>query len=488
MDHSITVAPGSEFPVQAAGDFVFCKFADRDIRVIIQNSPRTMRAGSKWRPAGGFEAGDVIVQNPDPVNPVAVVLTIGTGDFDDQIIRGDVTVTPVLRTADGTTVPDSRRTIEFMVNVTKSQNVAWENGELKTVLIASGGTVDQRQAAAACVTDQYLVTASPNNSADTLNYFSLETGELLESVNVMDIPEPIFPNSPTPAGEIKDLAFNRWRGTVWYLSDVGVAYELVGRGPGIIRAIDVAAMTSYPASEQYHDIWGGLTWINESTVAIVNRWIQGSYPTGSIHIVDIVSGRELRVIEPDERPLGSIEYVNETGELFVRSGGNQVVAVPAFGATSGRVVGEAAVSVVANASRREWGTWENNASRLELYSAADVSYYAVGSVRGRECGAGAVLMKPQHMDVESAIFSVPVAETGRVRVSGELIRSILEMYGGGLPSDDYLDSVYAFEVPGQGVSQGTGGSSFAAAGVDDYFVIESPAVVRLTVDNRLNWR
>ena len=35
MDHSITVAPGAEFPVQAGGDFVFCKFADRDIRVII---------------------------------------------------------------------------------------------------------------------------------------------------------------------------------------------------------------------------------------------------------------------------------------------------------------------------------------------------------------------------------------------------------------------------------------------------------------------
>ena len=113
MDHSITVAPGSEFPVQAAGDFVFCKFADRDIRVIIQNSPRTMRAGSKWRPAGGFEAGDVIVQNPDTVNPVAVVLTIGVGDFDDQIIHGEVTVNPGIRGRDGVFIDDTRSTVRL---------------------------------------------------------------------------------------------------------------------------------------------------------------------------------------------------------------------------------------------------------------------------------------------------------------------------------------------------------------------------------------
>ncbi|HBM23151.1 MAG TPA: hypothetical protein DD411_06220 [Alcanivorax sp.] len=472
MDHSITVAPGAEFPVQAAGDFVFCKFADRDIRVIIQSSPRTMRAGSKWRPAGGFEAGDVIVQNPDPVNPVAVVLTIGVGDFDDQIIRGDVTVTPVLRSADGSTKQDTRTTVEMQLDFTEALNVEWEQHQEKETVTLSGAPAGGDTGFLFCATPDGYVTATPNNSADTLNYFSRD-GIYQRSVEIFDIPEPIYPGSPLPTGHIKGLTYNPFSDSIWFINNEGLLYEVVGRGPGLKTAINLYSITTDDLS-----IAQGLSFVSGTVVAVATVY--------DMLFIDLASGSVISRIEDLPGSCSrSVAYVPElSGVIYCTTG----TKLPKLALLTGDVEDlpvDDPVSGAAYDSKNRQYVLNEQYGNLRVHSEADVSYFATGSAIRTECGAVSAVLRRGEERIESAVYVID--DGGEITVSGQLIRAALELYGGGQPMPDYLDSVYAFQVLGQTVSVETGGSSFAAAKQADEFTMMAPAIVRLTIDNDMTW-
>ena len=102
-----TLLPNGEQQVQAGGDFVYIDFVDREIKLMIHDQIITVNAGDKVRPQRSFKSLTVI--NPDDSNPVAVVLKVGEGDYSSQIIRGEVSVTPGVRRADGVFIEDTRR-------------------------------------------------------------------------------------------------------------------------------------------------------------------------------------------------------------------------------------------------------------------------------------------------------------------------------------------------------------------------------------------
>lgn len=113
MDHLRTLAPGELIQIRTAGDYIYCKFSDRPVRVMVDSEPVEMMTGDHWRPAGGFENFEV--ENRDPENPVAVVFTVGRGDYSRQIIQGEVTISPGIRGADGAFVDDTRSTLALRV-------------------------------------------------------------------------------------------------------------------------------------------------------------------------------------------------------------------------------------------------------------------------------------------------------------------------------------------------------------------------------------
>ena len=104
--------PGQSETIDTPGDYIYIKTADRPVRVIISQgtgsgSSIIMQAGDKHRP-GPF--AQFTIENPDRQRPAQVVLVVGQGDFNRQIVQGEVVVDPRIKTADGSYVADQRET------------------------------------------------------------------------------------------------------------------------------------------------------------------------------------------------------------------------------------------------------------------------------------------------------------------------------------------------------------------------------------------
>lgn len=112
--------PGQPQQVNVGGDYIFLKFADRPVDIVITGGRSggtrvTMEAGDKYRP-GRFDSFEV--QNTDPDRPAQIILTVGEGDYNRQIVQGQVSTLPTVIRADGTQSPDTRYPICFTAAVT----------------------------------------------------------------------------------------------------------------------------------------------------------------------------------------------------------------------------------------------------------------------------------------------------------------------------------------------------------------------------------
>ncbi|MDX1800399.1 MAG: hypothetical protein R3303_05665 [Marinobacter sp.] len=132
--------PGGAQPVNVAGDFIFLKFADRPINVIISDGRSgqtrvTMEIGDKYRPRP-FEQFEI--ENPDLTNPAQVIMTIGQGDYSSQIVKGEIQVEPGLRKADGTLVADTRYDVVLDLIPTRIEQLSYlQNEVIKSRVIES---------------------------------------------------------------------------------------------------------------------------------------------------------------------------------------------------------------------------------------------------------------------------------------------------------------------------------------------------------------
>lgn len=463
MDHTITVAPGAEFPVQAGGDFVFCKFADRDIKVIIQNSPRTMRAGSKWRPAGGFEAGDVIVQNLDPVNPVAVVLTIGVGDFDDQIIHGEVTVNPGIRGRDGVFIDDTRSTVRLSAafgNITPREYMA-------AGLIVNKG-VSGLIAAHVTALDDGRVLVSHDSDAWAL-FRQWPNGE----------PEQL----PTALGTGAGVQV----GPLLYIPDAenapGHGYRLV------VNVYDAATL------ELRRRFVTDAPWVNKASgnplvecMAYAENRLFISNAQERIDVVGL-DGGHLKVIDLGGTNIDFVRGLVVRGGLVHAIGGSGTVNKMAVidPVTMALVdLGKAklpginvSVAGAALTVRDTLLIGKNNG--VDEYALDDVTISASGSVSA--C-AGSGRFKAGQVDTIAELYTQRL-ENGRVLASGQLLRAVLEIYAGRYMPNDYLDYIYAVKADNlNGISPrviDAGGQSFAAAGIADDAAGTFPQTIEITL-------
>lgn len=105
--------PGEEQTVQARGDFVYCKVATLPIHVSMDMQVVEMVAGDKLRQPSRFT--DFKIENRSTDTVVFVTLVVGDGDYQSQIIRGEVAVRPRLLTEDGTLREDSRYWLSLFI-------------------------------------------------------------------------------------------------------------------------------------------------------------------------------------------------------------------------------------------------------------------------------------------------------------------------------------------------------------------------------------
>jgi hypothetical protein len=122
QDYPKRLEAGATQNVNIGGDYIFCKFADRPFTVIMDGSRVTMESGDKYRNEGGFKEFEI--ENTDTLNPIAIVLTIGQGDYNRQIIKGEITTVTGVRRADGRFEDDTRQTLQM--NITPIYNYVGE--------------------------------------------------------------------------------------------------------------------------------------------------------------------------------------------------------------------------------------------------------------------------------------------------------------------------------------------------------------------------
>lgn len=466
MDHSITVEPGSEFPVQAGGDFVFCKFADRDIRVIIQNSPRTMRAGSKWRPAGGFEAGDVIVQNPDPVNPVAVVLTIGVGDFDDQIIRGEVTVNPGIRGRDGVFIDDTRSTVRLSAafgNITPREYV---EGDEIAVVDSPGMAVHPTVLSDGRV----LVCDEDGNDWAEWNWQSgtrRELPNLAHGPGVQVGPElflPLGDDVPGSGRRIVLLVYDAATLTLRRRITTGAQWNGYASAPGV-RGVEALPGGRFAIS---HDN-GGSTPGNRG-VSIVD---------GKGEVVKLIDGFSAAVIVRNGVMHVYEYYIRDADARFFDAVTLEELTeerseIPVLGP----YVRGAAITVY---DTLIVGFNVPHNDNVAEFAINDVVISASGTVSA--C-AGSGRFKAGQVDTIAELYTQRL-ENGRVLASGQLLRAVLEIYAGRYMPSDYLDYIYAVKADNlNGISPrviDAGGQSFAAAGIADDAAGTFPQTIEITL-------
>jgi len=467
MNHAFTVEPGAEFPVMAGGDFVFCNFAAHDIRVIIQDSPRTMRAGSKWRPAGGFVAGDLIVKNPDPVNPVAVVLTIGTGDFDDQIIRGEVTVNPGIRGRDGVFIDDTRSTVRLSAafgNITPREYTA---GQLigETNMDARG--LDKTNAPTVLDDGRVLVCDYDGDNWHVNNDFPGGAWEPLPANLGHGTGQQIGPEIWVPEGQDLPVVGGRVVYRVYDAATYAHRRDIVTEVPwvGIPANPNVRSLVTLPGDRigVLSATSGDDVFITDKAGALVKR-----LPVDGPNFM-LVRNNILHVCTGTMRPTG-LQLFNAT-TLAPVSDSEQQFPVNNTNTDAAAITRDGVL----------YAQFSSGAEMLREYSVADVTISASGTVSA--C-AGSGRFKAGQVDTIAELYTQRL-ENGRVLASGQLLRAVLEIYAGRYMPNDYLDYIYAVKADNlNGISPrviDAGGQSFAAAGIADDAAGTFPQTIEITL-------
>lgn len=136
-DKRVYIEAGREnMPVRAPGDFIFLKECAREIQVIIEGQPVTMRRGDK-RIVARREPGRMAFEGFDVSNPhdtaLAVTFVVGDGDYNSQIVTGEIYVSEDVKTS-------SIITTSKPVEVTRTISLV-ELGELGGSTVTAGDFV-----------------------------------------------------------------------------------------------------------------------------------------------------------------------------------------------------------------------------------------------------------------------------------------------------------------------------------------------------------
>lgn len=469
-----TVVAGGQQFVDAAGDFIFCSFADRPFRIIIDGQPVTARVGDKLRPEKRFR--NFIIENLDDDNPIAVRLVVGEGDYNSQIIQGEVTVNPGVRNSAGQFIPDSRFDVSLMATLTSRAARDYQKGdtvfEFEVEDAGSGG--DHSIYGAEMIgPDEILLTVKTQDlEPEWLAFYSRDG----VSRGVIDF-KRIYSGESGGSGGISDrivgIEFNTARNTVMLLTRGGEFYEVTRAGT-VIEYADLSGVLpdGYAAGAAT-----GLAYSPErNELAIVTPI------NDSLVIIDRQTMQEKKTFQVAPYNDGDVSTWGGKWFLMGSGSGSDGILDPESGEIE-------PVSVLPG-NTDAGCVWEHEGFAViavgltvKAICIEDTKFYGAGEAHAIECGKGARLMRRPSNPLKAEIYAH--LEGGFNVATGEIIRATIEMWTGHPAPDDYLDHVYGIEMPGQTVIAKSGAETFKRAGIEDWFTAKFPGRVTLTIDNQL---
>lgn len=494
MDHVISVPAGAEFPVKAAGDYIYCKFSTHPVRVMVNQEPVLMEAGDKWRVAGGFTY--CTVTNPDPERAALVRLTIGEGDFQRQIVQGEITVNPGIRKADGEFVEDTRHPLALEVRPATGETGTYVSGDIiaRTASLYPEGL--------------------PAENERLEKFTVLKDGDILSKDKRGENKHFRVKWPPEKSGIVPEfsivqgLVFTDYAGGSQPLAD-GDSVYIVSFAEHPAPNIDGTVMWVH----EYDNptlLAKGAHLINDAAVADNQKgdevkWIAKYGTTLFYSVPDIQNAKDdVHAVDIENRAyLGHVTTGNKAwgivykGKLYISDGDFE-------GEGKGNRVYDAETW-----ARLPYTEWELPEIMQRMEGVAQYSrdsFIVSGNAAGLENGRAFGELAVRETQVSSWGYATPCTgrlkpgpasrtkadltrvgsdEGGRVKFKGELIRAALELYAGRPMPSDYLDYVYRVEAENlNGLPQRTidaGGNSFAGAEIADQGTAWFPQTVTITV-------
>lgn len=465
-----TVPAGGQLFVDAACDFIFCSFADRPFRIIIDGQPVTVKVGDKLRPEKRIR--NFQLENLDDENPIALTLVVGEGDYNSQIIQGEVTVLSGLRTADGSWLDDSREDLELTLNISKHtpneyqpgdviyETAIWpEVGGKKGTVLSDGRMLVCKEDGLKWAVvygmlqqDAYLVKFEDMGLSELGNAAPVEIGNLLV----------VADNQERPLDGESDLTFRKYN-KFTYAFEGQVSTNVVM--PGTAQKLSCVWDSEF---RHFYVVDKGTLWVVSEAGQSINEIDLASQIDG----VSSLTVRGIAILE---------------GKLVIAQTGN----------TYSFTRGESPTFI--EGSKDDYKLWPNvntyglcvtpRGTAIAFASGTDIAEFAYQDVKEsfvatvQHCQGGG-LLKGDAFPTQAAVNLLP-AEGGRFAASGEILRATLDVYTGfqGIRSD-YLDYIYKAVFSNEGgLSPRTisaGGSSFKRAGVEDNFSVKYPMSLKIT--------
>ena len=482
-DYKRTIPAGGVERINGNGQtYLFCKFAgNRTIRLSLNGEETEISAGSykEFQPLGG-DAGVLLFNDSD--TPAAVVLEMGTGTYDEKLVRGEISIEPILRNADGTTKADTRFPVQFDVLPRNLVTTTYSAGDVLAAPIASGQTGGSPLADFVTFgpgNEVWQFAASNNNNYNTQVY-DRDTREWLRA-------EPNYILKFAPGTGV-GLEYVPTRGFVYYNSG-GAVYDVVPQtGEVDFVSITTLAESGYTLRGLFDDADAG---------ELIGVFTDGSNLKVVFYDRSLVKLREVLGLSTgygvwsfdakNRRLVGATTNTTTSysGELFDLSANQIDTFSLAFG------VPENSKNCVEVAGSEIWIANGSNPARVQLRAFEDFTTPTAFRTVRRGCELAAVFdtRKPPAI---TAALTVTALSTGRVLIQGEVIKAALEWHYGRAAPADYLDHVYSFDtgLDGDGLefrAQSSGNRTFAAADIEDNFSILVPGNVTITLDNEITF-
>jgi len=465
-DIPVLLQPGNGATVRAPGEFLYLKFADREIQAIVTGRDGTqsrvkMVTGDFTAPGGGIDEVELI--NPDTTTPCAVVITVGDGEFDRKIIQGEVTITPGIRGADGQFVDDTRSTVRLRVALGNLTQRDYTAGDVMDSADVSG--LDGAVLASALNDGRLLLSDDDGHNWSVWSDFP------------NGAPEPIVTDLGDGRGEQIGPEF-------WAPAGISTAF-----GGRIAFQIYDAATLKHRRDVTTEAVWGGTSG-NPRVRALV------SLPGDRIAVAHADNdGGVTSILSQDGALLKTLPAYGRS--LIVRDGVLHVIgdimrasSWQLFDATTLAPLDDSHAKVPTDNNFRSSIVVapgdtliapKNYSYLLERFALTDIHISASGSVTS--CAGGGFL-KSSPIDTQAEIYTQRL-DDGRVLMSGEILRAALEIYTGRYMPANYLDYVYRVRAENlNGISPRTvdsGGKSFLAAGIPDDASGTFPQTLEITL-------
>lgn len=475
QDYKRHIPAGGSTRINANGEtYIFCKFSDRDVTVDIAGRKVVMRTGSymEFAPLRG-ENSAVTIYNDDSENPAAVLFVLGVGTYDEKLVRGEISVEPILRNADGTTKPDTRGPLIIDMAPVNAIFNAYSQGD-----IVRKWTAEPSATPGATIPDGLFHAKDgalgffwhDDNNVLEIQTYEKETLNLIDRLSVTTV----------VIGNVHEVG---------YLP--GVGYLLLDNG-NKLRNLDGEIKFNFDTLPVYNvrsfDYDPDNDWLvcrsqtDESVIFIDRNFnlikqidmpqvgnhqgIRVDYWTGNYCLFadDGTTNVMMHMVTPTGEPVETLDYTDtEVNFSFP--------AVPDRLYLYCDIDGEAG-SVRAKVAMRDF------------VKKPEVETIQPG------CQLGQSLIK---QDIPVQVTADITGETlgGSVRIEGEVIKAALEFHYRRKAPDDYLDHVYQLDLGRDGAGQPvktirTGNGTFARAGIADNFTTLWPGRVALVIDNELD--